>query len=238
MANSYFQFKQFTVNQQKAAMKVCTDACLFGAWIAEKIRNTEGVTNILDVGTGTGLLSLMIAQKSSAFIDAVEIETEAAEQAKENFAASAFREKIKVMEGDIKNLEFKKVYQLVISNPPFYENDLKSNNPKKNFAFHSEALSFDALISKSVTLLYPAATFAVLLPYHRTQAFLDAATPHNLYLEEQVLIKQTDKHPYFRSILCLSRNKREMSKSEIIIKKDEQYSCEFVELLKDYYLHL
>jgi len=238
MANSYFQFKQFTVNQEKATMKVCTDACLFGAWIAEKIHNTQGITNILDVGTGTGLLSLMLAQKSSAFIDAVEIETEAAEQARENFTASAFKERIKVIEGDIRNLEFKKVYELIISNPPFYENDLKSNNQKKNYALHSKTLRFDALISKTVTLLDPAGTFAVLLPYHRTQAFLDAAIPYNLYSKEQVSIRQTEKHPYFRSILCLSKNESETSKSEIIIKKEEQYSCEFVALLKDYYLHL
>src|SRR5882724_12429409 len=122
MSNHFFQFKQFTIHQDHCAMKVTTDASLFGAWAEESVRSREpGVRNILDIGTGTGLLSLMLAQRINADIDAIEIDEAAAEQAIENTEASAWKERITVINADAKNYSFPKKYDCIISNPPFYE---------------------------------------------------------------------------------------------------------------------
>jgi tRNA1Val (adenine37-N6)-methyltransferase len=238
MSNTYFQFKQFTIHQQNVAMKVCTDACLFGAWVAAKIKDSTDIQSILDIGTGTGLLSLMIAQKSKAVIDAVEIDTAAALQAKENIDTSSFKNQIHVIEGDIKHITFKKAYDLIISNPPFFNNDLKSENQKRNLALHSEALSFDDLLSSAALITNNGAVFSVLLPWHRTNPFISKAASYQFFLREQVLVRQTEKHNYFRSMLCFVKKQTVTTKKEIIIKKEGQYSPEFIELLKDYYLYL
>ena len=118
--NSWFQFKQFTVHQDKCAMKVCTDACLFGAWVANKlVQNKITAKNILDIGCGTGLLSLMLAQKTNAVIDSVEIDASAFDQAKQNISLSSWKEKIQLYHNSINNFEPLTRYDFIICNPPF-----------------------------------------------------------------------------------------------------------------------
>src|SRR5688572_30396977 len=127
MANNFFQFKQFIIYQDKCSMKVCTDACIFGAGIANIISNSESrISNCLDIGTGTGLLSLMIAQKTSALIDAIEIEEDAFNQAKENFSNSSWSQRLRAFHTDVKHFNSPLKYDFIISNPPFYQNDLIS----------------------------------------------------------------------------------------------------------------
>src|SRR5262249_33933395 len=134
MPNSYFQFKEFTVYQERCVMKVTTDACVFGAWVAQDVTDVQ---NVLDIGTGTGLLPLMLAQRHpSITIDAIEIDKESFEQAKENVAISPFAEHIQVINDDAKAFSSWKKYDLVISNPPFYEKELASSDHKKNIAHH------------------------------------------------------------------------------------------------------
>jgi len=112
MSNTYFRFKQFTIHQDRCAMKVCTDACLFGAWLAEKVNGWQlADISILDLGAGTGLLSLMLAQQNTARIDAVELDENAAEQAAENFDTSPWRNRLQVIQGDIRTVHLGKKYQ-------------------------------------------------------------------------------------------------------------------------------
>ena len=146
MANSYFQFKQFTIRQDRCAMKVTTDGCLFGAWAAEKINSVTHpdyfgkelvINSCIDIGTGTGLLALMMAQQSKLFIDTIEIDKDAFEQASENIAASPWAGRIKIIHRDAKGFTSQNKYNVIISNPPFYEKELKGQDAKKNLA-HQE----------------------------------------------------------------------------------------------------
>ena len=243
MANSYFKFRQFTIQQDKCAMKVCTDACLFGALVANNIfstTKTNDALQCLDIGTGTGLLSLMITQKNNQIkIDAIEIDAPAAEQATENIAASPWANNIQVFKKDILTLETDKEYNYIFSNPPFFKDDLKSAVKAKNNAKHDTSLSLLQLLQVVNKQLATTGVFAVLLPYHRVDYFIEESKKMGLYLTKQVLVKQTIKHKFFRGILFFNRTQSETELSEIVIKDAENnYPPEFAAALKDYYLFL
>jgi tRNA1Val (adenine37-N6)-methyltransferase len=239
MANDYFQFKQFIIHQDHCAMKVCTDACLFGAYVADKFQRTNSRFRVLDIGAGTGLLSLMVAQKSSsAEIDAVEIDRAAAEQARENFKLSPWKDRLHIHQQSIQQFGIN-TYDLIMSNPPFYENDLKSGNAKRNLALHGSALGLDDLLDVIQKHISAQGKFAVLLPYHRAANFINHAQLKDFYLQEEISVKQTSKHPYFRSMLLFGRNKVLVKHADLCIKEgNDEYSKEFIELLEDYYLKL
>lgn len=224
-------------------MKVCTDACLFGSIVAEKFKSENSkVKSVLDIGTGTGLLALMLAQKNEhAVIDAVEIDEQSAMQAQENFEASGWKERLNVHHSFVQQFSETEnnLYDLIISNPPFFENDLKSNDDKRNLALHSAELSLQELVSIADKQLSADGTFGVLLPYHRTDYFIGLAKANNLFLREKIVVRQTAAHNYFRSILFFTRSKSENAGNEITIQQaDGKYTREFISLLKDYYLYL
>ncbi len=218
-------------------MKVCTDACLFGALVADTHLQNK---NCLDIGTGTGLLSLMIAQKNAGVhIDAVEINTLVAEQAEENVETSPWTNNIQVYNADIVDFDLKKKYDLIISNPPFFENDLLSGDEAKNNAKHDSSLNLMQLLEIVNKQLYKNGIFTVLLPYHRVNYFIEEAGKKGLYLNRQLLIKQTPAHKFFRGILFFNRQENDPQLKELIIKDNNQnYSPEFTVALKDYYLYL
>lgn len=239
MSNTYFQFKQFTIHQERCAMKVCTDACLFGAWVAAAVSSWQmTVGSILDIGTGTGLLSLMLAQKTTAHIDAIELDEHAAEQATENFEASDWKERLQVISGDARTLHLGRKYDLIISNPPFFEKDLKSTDAQRNLALHSEELSLPELVLSIKKNISVQGKFAVLLPYHRKDEFEKIAFAEGFYLEEEVSVKQTPNHTYFRTMFLFSTTEVPAKQSEMIIRDGDQYMPAFSALLKDYYLKL
>src|SRR5665213_2269699 len=138
LSNNYFSFKKFTIYQERSGMKVCTDSCLFGAWISDKIeRRKNNVKTILDIGTGTGLLSLMLAQKTTATISAVEIDINSSEEADQNFKRSPWADRLSIIHADIKSWRAQHQYDLIICNPPFYEDDLLPDDIGKNISKHS-----------------------------------------------------------------------------------------------------
>ncbi|NCU04609.1 MAG: methyltransferase [Chitinophagaceae bacterium] len=259
MSNNYFQFKQFTVQQEKAALKVSTDSCLFGAWIAEEVRSKKNevrsmkydaaeelpltthhsALTVLDIGAGTGLLMLMLAQVCDALIDGVEIDEPSFEQAKENIETSPWKERLQLFHADVKQFSFTKKYDLILSNPPFYEGDLKAAATNRNVAMHDAGLKLNELVAIVAANLTEDGCFAVLLPYTRSAYMIELAENVDLYLQKHVQVKQTVKHDYFRSMLLFARTKTKTVVEEIAVKDtNNQYTAAFVNLLKDYYLYL
>jgi len=225
-------------------MKVCTDSCLFGAYVADYIQHPKSyimhqTSDILDIGTGTGLLSLMLAQKTTANIDAIEIDEHAFEQATINIENSVWKNRIHVFNLDAVDFRPNKKYDLIISNPPFFEDDLKSDEPKKNKAKHDTGLSLQTLLNIMLNQISDEGNFCVLLPYHRTDYFVKTANLLGFYLNHNLSVRQTSNHNFFRSILIFSKKKLEPVCEEMSIKNNEhQYSPKFIFLLKDYYLNL
>ncbi len=236
MRNSYFRFKQFTVHQDKTAMKVCTDACLFGGRIASLIEGSS-IQNILDIGTGTGLLSLMLAQICSANIDAIEIDKDAVNQASENFLASPWKDRLTAYHDDAKTFDKSTRYDLIISNPPFYDKDLLSDDEQRNTALHSTSFTLADLLQTANRLLANNGHLAVLIPYRRMQYFDDEIQTAGFAIEQKVLVKQTPTHDYFRCMYWLQRGTvNDPSEQEIIIRSPDKYTEEFYSYVKDYYL--
>lgn len=220
-------------------MKVCTDACLFGAWFAEKAAAIQPpVRNALDIGTGTGLLSLMLAQQCDAQIDAVELDEEAAEQAADNFELSPWRNRLQVLQGDIRMISLGRKYELIFSNPPFFENNLKSPDSRRNLALHSEQLGLEELLRLATAHLVPEGNIALLLPYARKEDCLKLAAGYGLSAGAVANVRQSAKHPYFRVMFWLQQEAVETTETFITIREGDDYDPAFAVLLKDYYLKL
>lgn len=237
MPNDYFRFREFTVCQFKSAMKVCTDACLFGAWVAEQA--DEGIKNILDIGSGTGVLTLMVTQKIPAEADAVEIEEGAYEQSRDNFKMAPWSGRLHIHHIPVQEYRPSTKYNLILSNPPFYKDQLESPEETRNLAMHGGSLSLEDLISKVAELITADGKFAVLLPPSRTAQFEELAAKFGLAIHNKCGVRQTPSHSVFRYMYLLKADAANAKGliDEIIIRKDDgTYSDRFYELLKDYYL--
>ena len=226
-------------------MKVTTDACLFGAWMAEEVRSQEsgvGSQQSLDIGTGTGLLLLMLAQKNPGVeIIGVEIDEDAWKQAKENINSSPWKNRIDVLEGDVKDHNFPEKFDLIISNPPFYENEIRSATDSKNIAHHSENLTIKELLVIIKDNLSKTGSFFLLLPYKRNEEIKKLFKDQQLHISKIILVRQSVNHEYFRIFIkgSLIAEEKETEFDELSIRDGkQQYTNEFVNLLKDYYLHL
>jgi tRNA1Val (adenine37-N6)-methyltransferase len=239
VANPYFKFKMFTVFHDRCAMKVTTDACLFGAWCAEEIKHSSRKNySLLDIGTGTGLLSLMIAQKNNCIINAIEIDKSAAQQATENIEASPWNERISVHQKNILQHSGKE-YSVIVSNPPFYENELQSTDERKNEAHHGAGLTFNELFSYLEKHLLTNGNFYLLLPYKRIEEAEKIIREKGLFVEKKVIVSTSPNHKPFR--VMIKGGKKESTKEEVCLyinNGEKEYSNEFIQLLKDYYLYL
>ena len=241
MPNSFFQFKQFTVYHHRCAMKVTTDACLFGAWVAAEIsRFNSSPDRLLDIGTGTGLLSLMVAQKNGGRIDAVEIDLAASEQACENAGASLWKERISIIHRDVLQWQPPAFYDCIFSNPPFYEKELRSTTSARNIAHHDEGLKLADLLLFIKKHLAKEGSFFLLLPAKRESEAERLFAEADLFVQQKVRVQQTLNHPPFRLMIQGCRKKVEtITQQTISIRNnDGDYTMEFVRLLQDYYLYL
>lgn len=238
MSNSWFQFKQFTVQQDKTAMKVCTDSCVFGATVPV----ADTITSILDIGAGTGLLSLMLAQRSKADIDAVELNEDAAQQAIDNFFNSPWNERLHLHHTSVQDY-FKfitKQYDLIVCNPPFFSASLKTGNASKDMALHQSHLLVDELMHVTAFMLKPAGNAYFLISIYEEENFIQAANRAGLQINRFQEIYDTEKK-LIRYVLHLRKDEQHKInevKKFIIRDSGNQYTEQFTAALKDFYLHL
>lgn len=236
MANSFFRFKQFTINQERCAMKVGTDGVLLGAWC-----DVNEASEILDVGTGTGLIALMLAQRNtSANICGIEIDKEAALQAQENVNNSPWSNRVKIAHAPFQTFEAQAEmkFDLIVSNPPFFCNSLKNPDKKKSTARHSDELPFGSLLACSANLLNSNGRLAVILPVTEGDIFSGLAADIGLHCAKRVVVyPKPDSEPK-RLLLEFSKNKGETATGSLIIETETRhcYSPEFENLTKDFYI--
>lgn len=235
MANPYFQFKKFVVRQDCCAMKVGTDGVLLGAWA-----NVEGSVSVLDIGAGTGLLSLMVTQRSDAVVTAVEIDVAAAEQASENVSESIFKDRIHVL--NISLQEYVKgcgrQFDFIISNPPYFKDSLKSPKGGRTMARHTDSLSFEELLEGVGRLLSDEGTFAMILPFQEKERFIELASRVGLFPKRLLDVCPTPDVQPKRFLAEFSKKKQDVEQHILVIESEgrHQYSEEYKRLTADFYL--
>ncbi len=245
---SKFQFKKFTINQDRCAMKVGTDGVLLGAWCP--IDNNP--FSILDIGAGTGILSLILAQRSNAEhpslqgelaqqIDAIEIDENAFEQCVENFESSPWGDKLFCFHAGLDEFmeEPEEDYDIIISNPPFYTEDYKTENEQRDLARFSDALPFKDLVEAVNLLLSENGIFAVIIPFKEEEKFIALAKDFELHPFKITRVKGTPTTEIKRSLLAFSKTQKQTLIDELIIETARhQYTEEYIDLTKDFYLKM
>ena len=231
-----FQFKQFSINDSNCPMKIGTDGCLLGAWA-----DVDGTTSILDIGTGSGVIALMLAQRSKAQITAVEIDKDAYLQAEENFTNSPWRKRLTAIHSSIQEYIklCEKKYDLIVCCPPYFINSLKTNDKKRRLARHTDSLSFEELLSGSLRLLAPAGKFCTILPYNIVPHFCELALIEGYYITKVTNVEPKAGAKPNRRLLQLERTKKSCTNSAIAIldKEGKSYTPEYKELTKEFYIN-
>lgn len=236
---SKFQFKQFTIAQDRCAMKIGTDGVLLGAWAP--IENNP--FSILDIGAGTGVVALMLAQRSNAEqIDALEIDEEAYEQSVDNFENSPWSDRLFCFHAGLDEFveEPEDEYDLIVSNPPFYSEDYKSENEQRDLARFTDAMPFEDLIEAAALLLSENGIFCVIIPYKEEIHFIGLAREYELYPLKITRVKGTPTTEIKRSLLTFGRNENNnIATDELIIETARHnYTAEYIALTKDFYLKM
>lgn len=243
MPNPFFRFKQFTIRHDRCAMKVGTDGVLLGAW-ASLQAGTEGRENgclrVLDIGTGTGLIALMLAQRFPlAQIEGIDIDDEAVLQAKENVGNSPFGGRIAITKKDFIHIDaISHQYDLIVSNPPFYQEDIFSGNLSRDIARHTASLPFEILVKNVAKLLCEAGTFCVIIPYAEAVNFIAMCAEQKLYLACRLDIQSTAQKQPKRTMLAFTylTDSEADSSTMILYEKEGNRTSEYSELTKDFYL--
>ena len=236
MPSNTFAFKQFTVKQDKCAMKVGTDAVLLGSWVS-----TEGADSILDIGTGTGVIALMLAQRSKAEIDAIDIDSNACLQARENAESSPWSSQVTVHHESFQTFATRaaKRYDLVVSNPPFFVDSSKASDIERTISRHTDLLPYHELIDGVLKVLKPEGRFCMILPAKEGEVFRDMASEKHLYLCKLTRVRtRADKATEKRLLMQFERKPSSFSENTLVIEKDERhsYTDEYKELTREYYL--
>lgn len=236
MSNDYFAFKQFKIRQDGAAMKVGTDGVLLGAWTA--LDGTE--KRVLDIGTGTGLIALMAAQRCpGARIDAVEIDESAARQAEENAQTSPWPERIHIHNGSIQDFARSATerYDHILSNPPFFVDSLKAPDALRSAARHTDSLPFDDLVAAVDALLAPQGRFSVIYPADQAAAFETAANRNGLHCRRRTRVRGTPEAVFKRTLMEFSRERAAVHEEELTIESARhEYTPEYIARTKGFYL--
>jgi tRNA1Val (adenine37-N6)-methyltransferase len=236
-----FKFKEFTIHQDKTAMKIGTDGVLLGAWCSvEKYPDT-----ILDIGSGTGIISLMLAQRAVAMnIDAVEIDENAYEQTVENFEQSDWGDRLYCYNTTVQEFADEiageeETYDLIVSNPPFYTDEFESDDAARNKARFTSSLSFEELVSGVVKILSSDGIFAVIIPFKEEENFINLARTRSLFLNRVCHVQGNTTSEIKRSLLEFSFHSSEIKKEHLIIEIERhRYTKEYINLTKDFYLKM
>jgi tRNA1Val (adenine37-N6)-methyltransferase len=233
MSNNYFQFKQFIIKQDNSAMKVSTDSVILGAWAS-----TDNVSRILDIGTGTGLLALMLAQRSSSEITGIDIDPITCIQACENAGTSSWHSRINIINITLQEYShFGKEYDLIVCNPPYFSNSLKSNNQRRNMARHNDTLSQKDLLEGVSRLISINGSFTLILPYKDVDGFIKESNNYGFYCNRLLCIRPYKTKDINRILLDFSPTKHTCKDSEFTIRnEDGSYTEEYRTLTRDYYL--
>lgn len=237
MSESTFHFRQFTVHQEKCAMKVGTDSVLFGSWI-----KPNGALRILDIGSGTGIIALMLAQKSSALIDAVEVDENAFAQSMENFKISPWFNRLRcyhVSFQEFAEMINEPLYDLIVSNPPYFHHASKPPETARMNARHTDALTFDELIDGVQKLLRKSGKLCVILPSKEGMEFMDKAQRKGLFCRKLVRVRTKPDKPEKRLIMEFNYSFGILEEEEISIHdNDGAFSEDYILLTKEYYMQL
>ncbi|MCB7482349.1 tRNA1(Val) (adenine(37)-N6)-methyltransferase [Christiangramia sediminis] len=240
MSQEPFKFKQFSIDQDRCAMKIGTDGVLLGAWSSLD----HNPASILDIGTGTGLIALMLAQRSEAeLIDALEIENNAYEQAVENFEKSDWGDRLFCYHAGfdefVEEMRDEEKYDLIISNPPFFSEDYKSGNDNRDQARFADALPLEELIEGSSLLLSKEGHLDLIIPFSEESNALNNAKKHGLFPNRITRVKGTESAPIKRSLIRFGFRETELEIEELILEiSRHNYTEEFKKLVKDFYLKL
>ncbi len=235
MSNNYYRFKQFTIYHDQCAMKVGTDSVLLGAWV-----NAENCERILDIGTGSGIIAIMMAQKYEATIDAVEIDKSAYMQAIENIQNCPWQNRIKLFQQSLqdycKNAEIK--YDHIVCNPPFFVNSLKAQDKQRNTARHNDTLPQKDLIECSLKLLKSEGKLSLIMPYNEGSQWIAEAIKYGLFCNVKTNVKPMSHSPIKRILMEFSQIPLPCKEDTLIIKSgDQSFSEKYVNLTKDFYLN-
>ena len=233
-SNPYFKFKQFTIFQDRCAMKVGTDGVLLGAWT--EVKNTK---SLLDIGTGTGLVALMLAQRSTAEIDAVEIDESSGIQAEENVSMSPWKDRVKIYKSSVQDYTkcCSKRYNLIVSNPPFFENACKASKQARTVARHTDLLSQIDLLNVSKQLLDEGGRLTVIYPTEAANSFQQKAQELGFFCNRKLLVKPTPAGSTKRILMELSQSAKPQSENTLTLETERHiYTPEFIDLVKDFYL--
>ena len=234
-----FKFKQFSVQQDKCAMKVGTDSVLLGAWCP--IDNNP--ISILDIGAGTGVLSLMLAQRTNAEqIDSVEIDEDAYEQCVSNYENSPWSDRLFCYHAALDELveDPEDEYDIIISNPPFYSEDFKTKNAQRDLARFQDALPFEDLVEAADLLLSENGIFAVVIPFREEEKFIDLCAEFELYPVKVTRVKGSHKTPIVRSLMAFKRYELSvLTADELVVEINRhEYTDDYINLTKDFYLKM